>query len=321
MKPAVLLVDPIHPRYMARLERAARVVRAPGYDEASLAKTAADEKISAIVIRTRGCVTVKVLRASPNLKIVGRHGIGVEHIDIDAATRAGVWVVNTPEGSRVAVAEHTWSLILALAKKIPGADRAVRAGDFAFRERCKSLQLCGKSLGIVGLGRIGNSVAEIGARAFGMKIIYADIVRYAAKERRLKARKCSLKKLLASSDVVSIHTPLDPSTLNLIGVAELKLMRPSALLINCARGAIVDAAAVADALNGGRIGGAGFDVFVPEEPSSEHPLLRCKNAILTPHSAAQTPEANLEYGKVVDDVILVLKGRAPQFPLNRPVAG
>lgn len=321
MKPAVLLVDPIHPIYMSKLERAARVVRAPGYDEASLAKIAAVEKVSAIVIRTRGSVSEKVLRASPNLKIVGRHGIGVEHIDIAAATRAGVWVVNTPEGSRLAVAEHTWSLILALGKKIPDADRAVRAGDFAFRERRKSLQLYGKTLGIVGLGRIGTSVAEIGARAFGMKIIYADIVRYAAKERRLKARKCSLKKLLASSDVVSIHTPLDESTLNLIGVEELKFMRPIALLINCARGAIVDAAAVAAALNEGRIAGAGVDVFVPEEPSAAHPLLHCKNAILTPHSAAQTLEANLEYGKVVEDVILVLKGRAPKFPLNRPITG
>src|SRR5439155_10359328 len=140
------------PRYMKLLERAARVVRAQSYDEAAIEQAARDKRVDAIIIRTKGCVTEKILRASPNLKIVGRHGIGVEHIDIAAATRAGVWVVNTPEGSRIAVAEHTWAMILTLAKNIRLGDRAVRAGDFAFRERTKSLELRGKTLGVVGLG-------------------------------------------------------------------------------------------------------------------------------------------------------------------------
>lgn len=315
-KPTVLLVDPIHSKHLARLERAARVVRPPAYDEGSLEKIARDEKIDAIIIRTKGCVTEKIIRASPNLKIVGRHGIGVEHIDIPAATRAGVWVVNTPEGSRVAVAEHTWSMILALAKHTLAGDQAVRADDFAFRERTKSLQLEGKTLGIIGLGRIGTTVADIGARAFRMKILYNDILKFPAKERRLGARKVSLGKLLALSDVVTIHTPLDESTINLIGDPEVARMRPHALLINCARGAIVDARAVADALNAGKLGGAGFDVFVPEEPAVDHPLRNSVNAILSPHSAAQTPEANLAYGEVVKDILLVLSGKPPKYPLN-----
>ncbi|HLX65071.1 MAG TPA: hydroxyacid dehydrogenase [Planctomycetota bacterium] len=314
-KPTVLLVEKIHPHYQAKLERATRVVRPDDCEEETLAALSAAERVDAIIIRTRGCVSEKIIRASPNLKIIGRHGIGVEHIDIDAATRAGVWVVNTPEGSRIAVAEHTWAMILNLAKHGIAADRAVRDGAFVFRDRTKSLQLAGKTLGIVGLGRIGTTVAEI-ARAFGMKILYTDILKFPAKEKHLRARKVSLHNLLKSSDVVSVHTPLDESTRGMIGAREAAWMRPHALLINCARGAIVDAEAVASALNAGKLGGAGFDVFVPEEPLRDHPLLNCPNAVLSPHSAAQTPEANLGYAAVVDDVLRVLNGKQPKFALN-----
>jgi len=316
-KPVVLLVDKIHPTYLAKLERCARVVRPDAYDEESLAALAEKEQIDAMIIRTRGCVTEKILRASPNLKIVGRHGIGVDHIDIDAATRAGIWVVNTPEGSRVAVAEHTWAMILALAKNGPRADRAVRTGDFPFRERCKSIELRGKTLGVIGLGRIGTTVADIGKRAFGMNIIYTDILKFPAKEKRLGATKVTLKKLLASSQVVTLHTPLDASTEGMIGAEQLSWMRPETFLINCARGAIVDGAALASALKSGTIAGAGLDVFVPEEPPLDHPLMSCENAIFAPHSAAQTPEANLAYAEVVNDILLVLSGKAPKFPLNK----
>ncbi len=314
-KPVVLVVEKIHPTYLAKLERVARVVRPDAFDETTLATFAAAEQIDAIIIRTKGCVTEKILRASPNLKIVGRHGIGVDHIDIDAATSAGVWVVNTPEGSRVAVAEHTWAMILALAKNGPRADRAVRAGDYAFRERCKSFELRGKTLGIVGLGRIGTTVAEI-AQAFGMKILYTDLVKFPAKEKRFKAAKVSLKKLLSSSDVVTLHTPLDASTEGMICAEQLSWMRPSAFLINCARGAIIDGYALAAALQSGKLEAAGLDVFVPEIPPRDHPLLKCENAIFAPHSAAQTPEANLAYAEVVDDVLRVLNGKRPTYPLN-----
>ncbi len=317
-KPTVLLINPLRPEYLAKLERAARVVRPAGDDENSIAAAAASERVDAIIIRTKGCITEKILRASPNLKIVGRHGIGVEHIDIAAATRLGVWVVNTPEGSRVAVAEHTWAMILGLAKNGPAADRAVRAGDFAFRDRAKSLELRGKTLGVVGLGRIGTTVADIGVRAFGMNAVYADIVTFPAKEKRLHLTKVSLKKLLQTSLVVTLHTPLDSSTKGLIGARELSWMRPEAMLINCARGAITDSVAVAAALKAGKLAGAGFDVFVPEEPPRDHPLFQCENAILSPHSAAQTPEANISYAKVVDDILRVLEGKKPKFPLNEP---
>jgi len=314
-KPAVLLTEPIHPRYLRVLERGARIVRPRALDEQTLIATVSADDIAGIVIRTKGGVSEKLIRAAPHLKVIGRHGIGVEHIDIEAASRAGVWVVNTPLGSLHAVAEHTWSMILALAKNSIQGDPAVRVGDFKFRDRRKSLELAGKTIGIVGLGRIGTRVAEI-ARAFGMKILFNDILPLKDKQRRLHARRVSLRELLKRSDVVSVHTPLDASTRGLIGARELSWMRPHSLLINCARGAIVDTYAVAAALQSGKLGGAGIDVFVPEEPPLDHPLLKCENAVLSPHSAAQTPEANLNYGAVVEDVLRVLRGKRPLYPLN-----
>ena len=312
----VLLVEKIHPKYLARLERGARVVRPDAFDEDSLAAICAAEAVDGIVIRSKGLVSQKIIAASPNLIVVGRHGIGIEHIDVDAATQAGVWVVSTPGASRVSVAEHTWSMILGLARRILPGDRAVRDGRYQFRDTHKALQLEGKTLGIIGLGRIGTTVAEIAVKAFGMNVVYSDLLSFPAKERRLKCRKMGLKPLLAKSDVVSIHTPLDESTRGLIGARELSWMRPHALLINCARGQIVDTYAVAGALEQGKLGGAGIDVFDPEEPPLDHPLLKSDKAILSPHFAAQTPEANLGYGAVVDDVLRIFAGKRPLWPVN-----
>lgn len=312
----ILLVEKIHPKYMTLLERRARVVRPEGFDEAALARVVADEQVDAIIIRTKGCVSERILRASAKLKVVGRHGIGVDHIDLAAAARAGVIVVNTPGGSRIAVAEHTWGMILALAKNSVRADAAVRAGDYELRERLKSYQLAGKTLGVIGLGRIGSTVAETAVRGFGMNVLYTDIVARPKLERWLRARRVPLRQILSRSDVVTIHTPLDRSTRGLIGARQLGWMRPHALLINCARGAIVDTVAVAAALNAGELGGAGIDVFDPEIPPRDHPLLKCANAIFSPHSAAQTLEANLGYAEVVDDVLGVLAGRKPRFPVT-----
>jgi D-3-phosphoglycerate dehydrogenase / 2-oxoglutarate reductase len=315
-KPTVLLVEKIHPKFMAELERRTRVVRPDAFDERSLARITAAEKVDAIVIRTKGCVSAKVIAASPKLKVIGRHGIGVDHIDLAAAQKAGVVVVNTPGASRIAAAEHTWSIILALAKHTPQGDRAVRTGDFEFRDRNKSLQLYGKTLGVIGLGRIGTTVAQIARRGFGMCVLYRDIVGYPAKEKRLGAKRVSLKALLSRSDVVTIHTPLDGSTRNMIGVRELAWMQPHALLVNCARGAIVDQYAVAKALNAGKLGGAGFDVFDPEIPSGSHPILKSDKTALSPHFAAQTPEANIGYATVIEDVFRVLAGKSPRWPVT-----
>ena len=318
--PTVLLVEKIHPQFLALLESKARIVRPDPQDrnafsEDALAQLAGAEHVDAIIIRTKGCVTGKIIRASPRLKVIGRHGIGLDHIDLKAARRAGVAVVYTPAGSRIAVAEHTWGMILALAKNSCGSDRAVRAGDYEFRERRKSFQLFGKTLGVIGLGRIGATMAQMAVNGFGMKVLYTDIIKRPDIERSVGAKKVPLRRLLERSDVVTIHTPLDDSTRGLIGARELAWMQPHALLINCARGAIVDTVAVAKALKAGKLGGAGIDVFCPEVPQRNHPLLAAtERSILSPHSAAQTLEANLGYAEVVFDVFRVLEGKKPHWP-------
>ena len=313
--PTVLLVEPIHSHYQRLLERRCRVIRPQGYSERALILAA--RACDAIVIRTQGCVSAKVIAAAPNLRVIGRHGVGLDHIDLAAAERAGVWVVSTPAGSLAAVAEHTWMMILALAKHAKSGDAAVRRRTYDFRTQHESLELAGKTLGVLGLGRIGTRVAEI-ARAMGMHVLYTDLLKFAAKERCLKARRVSLARLLAASDVFTLHVPLTSATRGIIGARELQRMKPGALLINCARGALLDTYAVAQALREDRLGGAGIDVFDPEIPPRTHPLLKQPNALLSPHNAAQTAEARFNYAAVVWDVLRVLDGRSPLYPANRP---
>jgi D-3-phosphoglycerate dehydrogenase len=307
----VLLVQSIHPKYHKVLERRCRIVKPIGFSEDELVESVRD--IDAILIRTKGCVSARVIAAARKLKVIARHGVGLDHIDLHAAARRGIPVVYTPAGSLTAVAEHTWMMILSLAKRAGIMDRAVRTCDYEQRSRGENYQVEGKTLGVLGLGRIGTRVAEIARSGFRMNILYTDILRYATKERRLKARKVSLKQLLKRSDVLTIHVPLTRLTRGMIGKDEIALMQPHAYLLNCARGAVLDTVAAAKALQAGRLGGVGVDVFDPEIPPADHPLLKCKNAILSPHNAAQTEEARLNYGTVVLDLLRVLDGKKPQY--------
>ncbi|MBE7466634.1 MAG: hydroxyacid dehydrogenase [Planctomycetes bacterium] len=315
-KPRCLLVEPIHKHYDAILRKHCEVVRPAEANEAGIAAAAAD--CDAILIRTKGAVTDKVLAAAPRLKVVARHGVGLDHIDLEAAAKRGVWVVYTPAGSLDAVAEHTWMMILALAKFTCRGDRAMRAIDFGFRSRHESLQVKGKTLGVLGLGRIGTRVAEIAHRGFGMNVIYTDLLKFPAKEKKLKARKVPLRTLLEKSDVLTVHVPLTPKTRGMLGAAEFARMRPQAHLVNCARGAVMDGYALAAALQAGKLAGAGIDVFDPEVPPADHPLLACETAVFSPHNAAQTAEARFNYAAVVEDILRVLSGKPPKFPANQP---
>lgn len=310
-KPVVLLVEKIHPTYHALLEKRCRIVKPTGFSEEELAESA--RAVDAILIRTKGCVSARVIAAAKRLKVIARHGVGVDHIDVAAAARRGIPVVYTPAGSLTAVAEHTWMMILSLTKHARPGDQAVRACDYEQRSRGENFQLEGKTLGVLGLGRIGSRVAEIAHAGFRMRILYTDLLKFPAKERKLKARKVSLKQLLQRSDVFTIHVPLTRLTRGLIGPQQLAWMQPHAFLINCARGAILDTVAAAHALSAGRLGGVGVDVFDPEIPPADHPLLACEHAILSPHNAAQTAEARLNYAAVVVDLLRVLDGEKPAF--------
>jgi phosphoglycerate dehydrogenase-like enzyme len=233
-----------------------------------------------------------VLAAAPRLRLVQHQGVGYDNIDLAACRAAGVPVALTPEGTTIGVAEHTLLLILAVFKQLCVVDAAVRAGRWPVWElRSRSFELAGKTLGLVGFGRIGREVAKR-ARAFDAGIVYYDPVPAPAEvEAEFGVTSLPLDHLLQQSDVVSLHLPLTPATRGLIGERELGLMRPTGMLINTARGPLVDEPALAAALATGRIAGAGLDVFVEEPPAPESPLLSLPNAVLTPHIAAGTRDA------------------------------
>lgn len=315
-KPKVLVVEPIHPHWLKTLKKKCQVVGTKGFTDDDL--IAASRDVDGIIIRTKGRIAENLIAAASKLKVVGRHGVGIDHLDISAATKAGVWMCNTPAGSLTAVAEQTCMMMLSLAKLAMRCDRAVREGEFGFRSRSELLQLEGRTLGILGLGRIGGRVAEICHTGFRMNVIYTDLIKYRTKEKRLKARKVSLEQLLKRSDVLSVHVPLTELTLGMIGAKEMAKMKKGSSLLNLARGKIVDNGALAKALKRGRPGAAGLDVFNPEPLPKSHPLAKCENAIFSPHNGAQTAEARYNYGKIVLDVLRALEGKKPENALNNP---
>lgn len=315
-KPVVLLYEPIHEKALDWLKQRAEVRMATSLDEESLIQTVAD--VDGIIIRANGKVTRRLMEAAPRLKVVGRHGVGVEAIDRHAAAERGIVVVNTPDANMESVAEQCVGMMIALAKRIVEADKALRAGDWEARYRLTGVELYGKTLGVVGFGRIGQRVAEICHQAFAMPVLYYDVVSYPEVEAHLGAQRVALDDLLVAADFVSLHVPLLPSTKGLIGEAQLRRMKPSAYLINSARGPVVDQNALLRALQEGWIAGAGLDVFDPEPLPADSPLLQLDNVVVTPHMAAHTDEALLRMALVVEDVMAVIEGRPPKYPVPPP---
>jgi D-3-phosphoglycerate dehydrogenase len=276
------------------------------------------EDVEGIVIRANGKVTRELMAAAPRLKVVGRHGVGVEAIDRAAAAELGITVVNTPYSNDESVAEHCMGMILALARRTMEADRAIRAGDWDSRYRLIGIEVQGKTLGLIGFGKIGQRLARMARLGLEMSIVYHDIVSYPEAEAELGARRLSLNEVLAGSDFVSLHTPLVPQTRGMINAAALHTMKPTAFLINSARGAVVDQAALIRALQENRIAGAGLDVYDPEPLATDSPLLAMDNVVLSPHMAAHTDEALLRMAMVVTDILAVIEGRQPEFPVPPP---
>ncbi len=310
-----MLLEPIHEAGLRVLQEAGNVRMANGADEATLVRELAD--IDGLVIRTKGRITRSLLAQTPRLKVVGRHGVGVDNVDLAAATEFGVQVVNTPLAVIEAVAEHTLGLMLALSKKIVYLHEHLRQGDFSVRYRVSGRELRGRTLGIVGLGNIGRRVAQICRLAFGMQILYYDVRPAPELEAELGARQAPLDELLASSDYVTIHVPLLPETRHLMGVREFGLMRPDAFFINAARGEVVDEAALYRALRDGQIAGAGLDVFAQEPTPADNPLLKLDNIVFTPHAATATEESLRDMSLVALDVVRVVRGEPPVHPVNR----
>jgi D-3-phosphoglycerate dehydrogenase len=305
----VLVTDPLAEEGLAVLsaEPAFDLRLRPGASGEDLRREVAEAH--ALLVRSGTKVTVEVLAAAPRLRVVGRAGTGVDNIDVPAATRRGVAVMNTPGGNSIAATEHTLALILSLFRNVPAAHRDLAEGNWN-RKRFLGRQLQGKTLGLVGFGRIGREVA-LRARAFGMAVLAADpfVTEAVAAER--DARKVDLPELLARADVVSLHSPLTPETRHLIGAAELAAMKPTAVLVNCARGGLVDEAALYDALEAGELAGAALDVYEAEPPEG-NPLIGHPRVVATPHLGASTEEAQ-------ERVAVLIAGQVRDFFLEGEV--
>jgi D-3-phosphoglycerate dehydrogenase len=260
-------------------------------------------------------VDVRPELAAENLKVVARAGIGLDNVDVEVCTRRGVLVVNAPQSNIVSAAEHTVGLLLAQARNIPQADRALKAGEWA-RERYQGVELAGKTLGVIGLGRVGAMVAQR-ALAFGMRVIAHDpyVARDRAREMGVELMP-TLEALLVQSDFVSIHLPRTPETEGLIGERELSLLKDGARIVNTARGGILDEDALVKALKDGRVAGAALDVFA-EEPTTQSALFEFDEVVVTPHLGASTVEAQDKAGTTIAEMVrLALRGEFVPYAVN-----
>jgi len=260
----------------------------------------------------------EVLRAGTHLKVIGRHGVGVDNIDVEAATELGIYVTNAPESNAGSVAEHTIGLIIAAARHFVQCDAALRYGNFEIRNQLFGNDIEGKVLGLIGVGRVGRLVARKAARGLSMKVIGYDPFIDPALVPEVEFTE-SIENVLKNADFVSLHLPVNDTTMGLIDKIRLLKMKPSAYLINVARGGIVRENDLIEILSEKRIAGAALDVFAEEPPSPSNPLLKLDNVTVTPHNAALTRECMdrmaVHAAQGIDEV---LAGRTPTWPVNKP---
>jgi len=269
-----------------------------------------------LVVRSSTKVTAEVIAKADKLRVIGRAGVGLDNVDAEAATKRGIIVMNVPAGNTISTCEHTMSMILALARRIPQADAHVRAGLWE-RSKFVGMELFGKTLGIVGLGKIGAEVAKR-AQSFGMRILAYDPFLSTERAQQLEVQVTDLPTLYKEADIITVHTPLTNETRHMIGAKEIAMMKNGVRLVNCARGGIIDERALHQAIVEGKVAGAAIDVF-EEEPPKNHPLFKLEQVVATPHLGASTQEAQLnvaiEVAKQVADALL---GRGIRNAVNMP---
>jgi D-3-phosphoglycerate dehydrogenase / 2-oxoglutarate reductase len=271
-----------------------------------------------LIVRSATKVTAEVIEKAENLKAIGRAGIGVDNIDIEAATKRGVLIANAPESNTVAAAEHTLALMLAAARRIPAADSSLRDGEWN-RSAFKGVEVSEKTLGLVGLGHVGTIVAR-GAVGMGMRVLAYDPYVSEDRMRSMNVERAeSLDEIFENADFISLHVPRTPQTVGMVDAGALEKMKPTAYLINVARGGIVDETALFNALKEGTIAGAALDVF-EEEPPTRNPIFSLPNVVVTPHLGASTAEAQDRAGiTAAEQVATALRGAVPMHAINAPV--
>ncbi len=301
-RPLVVLAGPIHPDGKALLDKEARVVVCEDETEAGLVKAATDAQ--GILFRIRPRCTESLMAACRSLKVVGRHGVGLDTVDIPAATKLGVAVVHAPGSNSQAVAEHALMLMLTCIKRTFAVDKATRAGDWG-TARAGNTELGGKTLGIVGVGNVGRRVAKF-AGALGMRVLGHD--KYVADD------------VLPQVDVLTCHTPLTPETRHMINEKTIGLMKPGAIYINTSRGPVQDERALFEALTRGKLGAAGLDVWEDEPTSADNPILNLQNVVCSSHVAGVTREATRQAAmQVSGEMLRVLRGERPDVLVNPEV--
>lgn len=314
----ILVNKPIHPSALALLRAQAEVLTPFEAPPAEVAEMLSH--VDALLLCAGFSVGKQELERSPALRVIGRHGVGLDNVDVGAATQRGIPVVYTPYGPTESTAEHTFLLMMAAARQLPLLDRAVRSGRFSIRDTAgvTGLELQGKKLGVIGFGRIGRRVAEMCRSALAMRVYVYDPFLHPSSIAEWGATPLQdLESLAQEADVLTVHVPATDATHHLISQRILQAMRSTAILVNASRGSVVDESALVQALQSGTIYGAGIDVYDPEPPGRDNPLFAVDRVVLTPHVASKTEEGRALMGKtVVQDILSVLGGRRPEYLAN-----
>ncbi|NLZ38260.1 MAG: phosphoglycerate dehydrogenase [Firmicutes bacterium] len=311
----VLVSDSISQQGIAKLQEKLTVDVKTNLTEAELISII--PAYDALIVRSATKVTRPIIEAGKKLKVIGRAGVGVDNIDIDAATEKGIIVINAPGGNTISAAEHTIAMMTALARNIPAASISLKAGKWE-RNKFMGIELYQKTLGVIGMGRIGTEVIKR-AKAMGMKILAYDPHISAERAEKLGVTMVATpEEIYRQADFITLHTPKNKSTLHMIGAKEIAMMKKGVRIINCARGGLIDEAALCAGLKEGKIAGAALDVF-EEEPAIANPLCDFENVIVTPHLGASTEEAQINVAvQVAEQIIKILQGEPPETAVNVP---
>jgi D-3-phosphoglycerate dehydrogenase len=317
-RPLIVLGGPIHPDAARRMETEARVVVTNDETEAGVATIAAEA--DGLLIRGKPPATASLMAACPRLRVVGRHGVGLDTVDIPAATRLGVAVVHAPGSNSQAVAEHALMLMLTCAKRTLEIDKLTKRGDWSARTNVENVELGGRTLGVVGVGNVGRRVAKF-CGALGMRVLgYDPYVPDDELSRRGVEPQPSLEAMLPQCDVVTFHTPLTPETRGLLGGKNLKLLRKGAIVVNTSRGGVQVERDLFEALTRGELAAAGLDVWEQEPTSLDNPMFNLPNVVCSAHVAGVTREAHRVAGfQVAEEMLRVLRGERPHVLVNPDV--
>jgi D-3-phosphoglycerate dehydrogenase len=314
MKCKILVSDPLAEAGVDVLREQCAVTVKTGLTEAQLVREIG--KYNGLIVRSGTRVTKKLIKAAKNLKIIARAGVGVDNIDIEAATAAGIVVINSPRGNTLSAAEHALSLMMSMARNIPAADRSLRDGRWD-RKAFVGTEMFHKTLGLLGLGKVGSVVAER-AIAMGMTVIAYDPFASEEQARRIGVGLAGFTTVLKRADIISLHMPHTRDTHHLIGAKELRMMKKGVRIVNAARGGLIDEQALLAALKSGKVSQAALDVF-ESEPATDNPLLQLPNVIATPHLGASTMEAQINVAvDVARQIVDFFKGVPPRSAINMP---